>query len=76
MVSHRNAVFLNNEIAGIRVSDEIIARYEGKDREACEALAVELSVETASQIAPYTDGLYIMTPFKRVALIEKILKAL
>ena len=76
VVSHRNAVFLNNEIAGIRVSDEIIARYEGKDREACEALAVELSVETAKQIAPYTDGLYIMTPFKRVALIERILKAL
>ena len=76
VVSHRNAVFLNNEIAGIRVSDEIIARYEGKSREECEAIAVELSVETANQIAPYTDGLYIMTPFKRVALIEKILKAL
>ena len=76
VVSHRNAVFLNNEIAGIRVSEEIIARYEGKDRETCEALAVELSVETANQIAPYTDGLYIMTPFKRVSLIEKILKAL
>ena len=76
VVSHRNAVFLNNEIAGIRVSDEIIARYEGKSREECEAIAVELSVETANQIAPYTDGLYIMTPFKRVALIERILKAL
>ena len=69
-------MFLNNEIAGIRVSDEIIARYEGKDREQCEALAVELSVETASKIAPYTDGLYIMTPFKRVALIERILREL
>ena len=76
VVSHRNALFLNNEIAGIRVSDDIIARYEGKDRSDAEALAVELSVEMAEKIAPYTDGLYFMTPFKRVALMERILKAL
>ena len=76
VVSHRNALFLNNEIAGIRVSPEIIARYEGRDRDAAEALAVEISAEIAGKIAPYTDGLYIMTPFKRVALIEKILKAI
>ena len=76
VVSHRNALFLNNEVAGIRVSDEIIARYEGKDRAECEKLAIELSLETAEGIAPYTDGLYFMTPFKRVGLIEAILKQL
>ena len=76
VVSHRNALFLNNEVAGIRVSDEIIARYEGKDRAECEDLAVALSLEIAQRIEPYTDGLYFMTPFKRVALIERILKEL
>ena len=76
VVSHRNALFLNNEVAGIRVSDEIIARYEGKDRSECEKLAIALSLETAERIAPYTDGLYFMTPFKRVGLIESILKQL
>ena len=76
VVSHRNALFLNNEIAGIRVSDDIIARYEGKDRAEAEALAVELSAQMAQTIAPYTDGLYFMTPFKRVALMERILKEL
>ena len=58
------------------MSDEIIARYEGKDREEAEAIAVALSREIAGKIAPYTDGLYIMTPFKRVSLIEHILKEL
>ncbi len=76
VVSHRNALFLNNEVAGIRVSDEIISRYEGKDRDDCEKLAIALSLETAERIAPYTDGLYFMTPFKRVGLIENILKLL
>ena len=34
IVSHRNALFLNNEVAGVSVPEEIVARYEGLDREA------------------------------------------
>ena len=30
VVSHRNACFLNNEISGMRVCDEIIHLYEGR----------------------------------------------
>ena len=74
VVSHRNACFLNNEIAGMRVCDEIIALYEGKEREEAEALAVTISAEIAKQIAPYSDGVYLMTPFKRVSLMARILK--
>ena len=76
VVSHRNACFLNNEISGMRVCDEIIALYEGKDRDEAEALAVTISTRIAQEIAPYTDGLYIMTPFRRVELIKKIIEAL
>jgi homocysteine S-methyltransferase len=76
VVSHRNACFLNNEIAGMRVCDEIVALYEGKDREAAEALAVTISTRIAEEIAPYTDGYYLMTPFRRVELMTRILAAL
>ena len=74
VVSHRNACFLNNEIAGIRVCDEIIALYEGKDREEAEELAVRISTAIAREIEPYTDGVYLMTPFKRVSLMTRILQ--
>lgn len=74
VVSHRNACFLNNEIAGMRVCDEIIALYEGKEREEAEELAVRISVKIAEEIAPYTDGVYLMTPFRRVALMERIIE--
>ena len=74
VVSHRNACFLNNEIAGMRVCDEIIALYEGKEREEAEDLAVTISAEIARQTAPYSDGVYLMTPFKRVSLMARILK--
>ncbi len=74
VVSHRNACFLNNEISGMRVCDEIIDLYEGKDKDQAEELAVRISTQIAREIAPYTDGFYFMTPFRRVELITKILK--
>jgi homocysteine S-methyltransferase len=74
VVSHRNACFLNNEIAGMRVCDEIIALYEGKEKAEAEDLAVTISARVAKEIAPYTDGYYLMTPFRRVALMTRILK--
>ena len=74
IVSHRNACFLNNEIAGMHVCDEIIALYEGKEREEAEELAVRISTEIAKEITPFTDGIYLMTPFKRVSLMTRILE--
>jgi len=74
VVSHKNACFLNNEISGMRVCDEIVALYEGLDRAAAEDLAVTISEKVAEAIAPYTDGFYLMTPFKRVELMGRILE--
>ncbi len=76
VVSHRNACFLNNEISGMRVCQEIIDLYEGKDRDEAEDLAVTISAAIAKEILPYTDGYYLMTPFRRVALMERIIQAI
>ena len=57
----------------MRVCDEIVALYEGLDRAAAEDLAVTISARIAAEIAPYTDGVYLMTPFRRVALMERII---
>jgi homocysteine S-methyltransferase len=73
VVSYRNACFLNNEISGMRVCDEIIGLYEGKSKEEAEELAITISTAIAREIAPYIDGYYFMTPFRRVELITKIL---
>lgn len=76
VVSYKNACFLHNEIAGMRICPEIIALYEGKAREEAEELAVTISQHAAGEIAPYTDGLYLMTPFRRVVLMARILERL
>jgi homocysteine S-methyltransferase len=74
VVSYKNACFLNNEIAGMRISSEITARYEGKNREEAEDLAVRISTAIAGEAAPFSDGFYLMTPFKRVPLMVRILE--
>lgn len=74
IVSHKNACFLNSEVAGIAVSDEIIAMYEGADREKGEELAVKISANIANIIHGYTDGYYLITPFSRTKLIGRIIK--
>ena len=74
IVSYRNACFLNNEIAGMRVCDEIIQLYKDRDRGESEALAAAISARVAREIEPYTDGLYLMTPFRRVELITRIIR--
>lgn len=74
IVSHRNACFLNNEVSGMYVCDEIVALYQGKERAEAEAVAVRISLQIARAIAPYTDGFYLMTPFRRVELVSAILR--
>lgn len=76
VVSQKNALFMNSEIAGITVDEKIIAAYEGADRVRGEELAVDISAAVARAVAPYVDGYYLMTPFGRTGLIVRIMKRL
>ncbi|MBO4424858.1 MAG: bifunctional homocysteine S-methyltransferase/methylenetetrahydrofolate reductase [Spirochaetales bacterium] len=76
IISERNARFMDSEVNGISVSPEIIRQYEGKNRAQSENLAVEITRKIAKEIEPYVDGYYIITPFNRTSLIERILKEL
>lgn len=74
LVNHKNAVFIHNEMPGIHVSDEIMARYEeGLTRERYEEIAVEVSVDIIKKLGNFADGYYFMTPFNRYRLIQKII---
>ena len=76
VVSQRNAIFMENEVNGIHVEEEIIQRFAGLDREQGEALGLEISLQMAAEALPYADGFYLMTPFNRVALMEKLIARL
>ena len=76
VVSQRNAIFMENEVNGIHVDEAIIQRFEGLDRAAGEELGLEVSVQAAKAAAPYADGFYLMTPFNRVAPMERLIARL
>lgn len=74
VVSYRNAAFMNNEMAGIELDEEIIEKYRNKNREEGEELAYDISTKIIDAISDSIDGYYIITPFKRVELILRILE--
>ena len=76
LVSYRNACFVNNEVSGITIPQETVDRYEGKNREQAERLAILLSVQTAKRISAAVDGYYLITPFQRAGLIGSIIDAI
>ena len=76
VVSQRNAIFMENEVNGIHVDEAIIEKFAGLDRAAGEELGIEISVQAAKAALPYADGFYLMTPFNRVALMERLIARL
>ena len=74
-VSLKNALFIKNEMTGIQVTDEVLARYRpDMTREEGEAAGVRLAREMMALSADFADGYYFSFPFTRVSMLEKILQ--
>lgn len=72
VVSSRNARFMDSEISGINVDPAVTEMYEGKSRDECTELAVELSTRIARGIRGFVDGYYLMTPFSRTDIMSRL----
>ena len=75
VVSEKNARFLQSEVHGITVDEAVVCAYAGLDRAQGEEMAVRLCREAASRISPFVDGYYVMTPFQRVELVCRVIRA-
>ena len=75
LVSYRNASFMKNEVSGIHVPEEIVARYH-KDmtRQEGENTGIEIALEIAEMLHDIADGYYFMVPFNRASMICAIMK--
>ena len=76
IVSHHHACFMQSEIAGITVGDDIVSQYAGLTREQAEEVAIALSLELAKKMRQDVNGYYLMTPFGRTALVSSILRGM
>ncbi len=73
VVSHRNAMFLNNEVHGIRIPSPMLQAFEGLAKEEASALGVRFAVDTLHAAAELADGFHLMTPFRRTGMVAEIL---
>ncbi len=74
LTGYRNACFLDENISGISVCNEIKRRFFGLGKEESEDLSVEISSRIASAVDEYCDGFYIITPFCRVGMVVRLLQ--
>ena len=73
-VSLKNAIFMKNEMTGIEVSEEVLARFrEDMTREEGEQAGIQLAKEMMELTKDFADGYYFSFPFNRVSMLEKIL---
>ena len=73
-VSLKNATFMKNEMTGIEVTEEVLARYrEDMTREEGERAGVQLAKDMMALTEDFADGYYFSFPFNRVSMLEKIL---
>lgn len=74
LVSYRNALFIKNEMAGIHVSDEILAGFSPEmSREEGENAGAAIARKVIEYTKGFVDGYYFSIPFNRVYLLDKIL---
>lgn len=74
-VSLKNATFMKNEMTGIDVTEEVLARFrEDMTREEGEQAGILLAKEMMALADDFADGYYFSFPFNRVSMLEKILQ--
>ncbi|UEX90087.1 bifunctional homocysteine S-methyltransferase/methylenetetrahydrofolate reductase [Staphylococcus ratti] len=68
ITSYNNALFLHNEVPGIKMTDDILDRFKAvaNDKEATYDLSIAICKSLIDTIHEYFNGLYLITPFERV----------
>jgi homocysteine S-methyltransferase len=65
-VSYKNAVFLNNEIPGISIPDEVIGRLKEAGADSVKSICLEYCESIIDEIGGRYDGYYIMTQLNKI----------
>ncbi len=73
IASYKNALFLNNEVSGIHIPDEIIKRMENKSPEEVREISLGFSLELIEKLS-FADGYYLITPLKKYQLVGELVK--
>lgn len=74
LLSHRNAVFMNNEVPGVVIPDAIMRRMEVvREAEDARKVGIEIAREMVEDLGSAVQGLQLSAPFGRVELALAII---
>lgn len=74
LFSARHSTFLNNEVPGISIPEEIHARIEGAgNKEKTAAEGIKIAAEIIEEIKEWGQGVYLMPPFSRYDLAAELI---
>jgi len=75
ITSYNNAIFLHNEVPGIKLSEEFLSRLEEvkDDKELCQKIALEESKKLIDVALKHFNGIYLITPFTRADLTVELI---
>lgn len=74
LISKKNAVFMKNEMVGIDIPDDVIAKFrDDMTREEGEAVGVSIVKNIMNLTDDFVDGYYFSIPFNRVYLLKQML---
>lgn len=74
IASYKNALFLNNEVAGIEIPKAIIDRLKDKSCDEVKQISIDYCKEIINNIKDNCDGFYIVTPLKKIDFVEELIK--
>ncbi|MDB4303233.1 bifunctional homocysteine S-methyltransferase/methylenetetrahydrofolate reductase [Desulfosarcina sp.] len=75
LVSVRNAEFMNNEVPGAKVPDDVMKRmYATKNKEEARETGLEIARETIREIKPKIAGVQVSMPFGNIKYPLEVLK--
>ncbi len=74
LVSHRNAVFMNNEVPGVVIPPEIIDRMaQSQDAESAKKVGVDIARQMVEALGRSVAGIQVSAPFGRIDLALAVL---
>ena len=69
----KNAMFLNNEVSGIDIPVSFIEQLKELPQDEVIQASVSYSMNWIRRVCDIADGFYIMTPLRKIELVEQLL---
>ncbi len=74
VAGYKNAVFLNNEVAGVEIPSRVVDSLRDKSRDEAREISVAFCRELIDGAADCCDGYYLMTPLRRVDIVLDLIQ--